>query len=166
MQRFQYYCVAAIVAALFCAAPALGQTQPETAPDTRSNGQTQQDNSADGKTAKPPKPFGGGSPLDVITNTRFWQDPPQPKDFVLQNRQPVDELKFQPTVGTDPERPKVRTKDELQSLQTEMEAAAVHNSRAVKGLPDGKKKATPISTGHKTKPAKPSDKPPSADKVN
>lgn len=84
---------------------------------------------------KPPKPYGGGTPLDVIMHNKLWTEAPTPKDFVLENRQPVDQLKYQPTVGNDPERPKTLTKDELKSLRSELEDAAAHNAQAVSGKP-------------------------------
>jgi hypothetical protein len=157
MPRFQCSRIAAIAVALIAASPALAQSQPED------NAQETVQEKPDAKPdAKPVKPYGGGTPLDVILNTRLWTEAPEPKDFVRQNRQPVEELKYQPTVGTDPERPKPRSKDELKSLQSEMEEAATHNSRAV----SGKKKASATPAAQKTKTTRGSDKTHSVDKTN
>ncbi len=157
MPRFQHSLIVAFALALMAASPALAQSRSED------NAQDVQKETAQEKPdAKPAKPYGGGTPLDVILNTRFWTDLPEPKDFVRQNRQPDDELKYQPTVGADPERPKARSKDELKSLQSEMEEAATHNSRAV----NGKKKVTATPAAQKPKPARGSDKTHSADKTN
>ncbi|MGP0061350.1 MAG: hypothetical protein ACLPID_18925 [Beijerinckiaceae bacterium] len=161
MLRFQYSCIAIIAVALIAASPALAQSQPEdNAQDAPK--ETVQQKSDVKPAAKPVKPYGGGTPLDVILNNRLWTEAPEPKDFVRQNRQPVDELKYQPTVGTDPERPKTRSKDELKSLQSEMEEAASHNSRAV----SGKKKVGATPAAQKTKTTRSSDKAHSADKTN
>lgn len=96
---------------------------------------------------KPPKPYGGGTPLDVIMHTKLWTEAPTPKDFVIENRQPVDQLKYQPTVGNDPERPKTLTKDELKSLRSELEDAAVHNAQAVSGKPARKARSAEAKSG-------------------
>ncbi|MEJ0092129.1 MAG: hypothetical protein WDN46_01435 [Methylocella sp.] len=68
-----------------------------------------------------------GTPLDTIKNTRIWADVPEARDFVRQSRTPTDKLDYQPTTGTDPQRPKLRTKAELEALQTELEDALAHN---------------------------------------
>ncbi|VFU08940.1 conserved protein of unknown function [Methylocella tundrae] len=68
-----------------------------------------------------------GSPLDTLMKTRLWADVPEAKDFVRQSRPPQDTLDYRPTTGTDPERPKPRTKAELDALQSELESALVHN---------------------------------------
>ena len=65
-----------------------------------------------------------GSPLDTLMSTRLYADVPEAKDFVRQNRPPPETLDFKPTTGTDPARPKVRTKPELDALQSELESAA------------------------------------------
>jgi hypothetical protein len=72
-----------------------------------------------------------GTPLDTIKNTRLWADVPEAKDFVRQSREPTDKLDYQPTTGTDPQRPKLRTKTELEALQTELEGAITHNEARV-----------------------------------
>lgn len=82
------------------------------------------------KPKKQPKPYGGGSPLDVLLHTKLWEVPPEAKPFVKETRVPVDSLHYQPTIGTDPARPKVLTKDQLQSLQGELEQAGAHNEKA------------------------------------
>jgi hypothetical protein len=77
----------------------------------------------------------GGSPLDTLMSTRIWADVPEAKDFVRETRRPPDSLAYQPVTGTDPERPKLRNKEELQALQGELERAITHNDRkAHKGL--------------------------------
>lgn len=68
-----------------------------------------------------------GSPLDTLMATRLWADVPEAKDFVRESRPSPDSLAYQPLTGTDPERPKPRSKDELQSLQSELERAALRN---------------------------------------
>lgn len=73
----------------------------------------------------------GGSPLDTLMRTRLWADVPEAKDFVRQTRPSTDQLDYQPTRGTDPERPKVRTGAELEALQRELErAGARHETKA------------------------------------
>lgn len=71
----------------------------------------------------------GGSPLDTLMSTRLWADVPEAKDFVRETRRPPDSLAYQPVTGTDPERPKLRNKEELQALQGELERAITHNDR-------------------------------------
>jgi hypothetical protein len=68
-----------------------------------------------------------GTPLDTLMSTRLRADVPEAKDFVRQARPQPDTLDFKPTAGTDPERPKVRTKSELDALQSELESAAQSN---------------------------------------
>jgi hypothetical protein len=128
MARFQSLRLVAIAVALVATLPALAedQAQPATKADSTDKANTP---------AKPKKPFGGGSPLEVIMNNKLWTDEPKPQDFVIQNRRPVDELHYQPTQGNDPERPKALNKDELKSLQSEMEAAQAHNTSAMTGKP-------------------------------
>ena len=52
----------------------------------------------------------GGSPLDTLMHTKIWADVPEAKDFVRGTRPPPDSLAYQPVTGTDPERPKLRSK--------------------------------------------------------
>jgi len=86
-----------------------------------------------------------GSPLDTLMSTKIWADVPEAKDFVRDTRPPPDSLAYQPVTGTDPERPKPRSKTELQDLQGELERAVSHNEgTAQKRL--GIKKPTPIAT--------------------
>lgn len=69
-----------------------------------------------------------GSPLDTLMSTRLFADVPEAKGFVRETRRPPDSLEFKPTAGTDPERPKVRTKTELDALQSELEGAGRKNA--------------------------------------
>lgn len=83
-----------------------------------------------GKPAKPPKPYGGGTPLDVILSTKLWVDPPEQKEFVKETRQPDSALHYQPTVGSDPKRPPLLNKNQLDSLQQELEQSGAGNEQA------------------------------------
>jgi hypothetical protein len=69
-----------------------------------------------------------GSPLDTLMQTRIFADVPEAKDFVREKRPAPETLDFKPTTGTDPERPKPRTKAELDALQSELESAAQKNA--------------------------------------
>jgi len=167
MPRFQYFRTAAIVAALFAAAvtPAPAQEVTEgrntsTDPVQDSPQDVVPDKPAPKSTDKPKKPFGGGTPIDVIMNNKLWVDPPEPKDFVRENRRPVEELKFQPTVGLDPERPKTRTKDELKELQSELEKATLQKPKGdgTKADAGGKKKVSKSPATHKANTADTTDK--------
>ena len=71
----------------------------------------------------------GGSPLDTLMHTKLWAGVPEAKDFVRETRPPPDGLAYQPVTGTDPERPKLRSKAELEALESELEGAAAHNDR-------------------------------------
>jgi hypothetical protein len=71
----------------------------------------------------------GSSPLDTLMHTKIWADVPEAKDFVRETRPPPDSLAYQPVTGTDPERPKLRSKVELEALQSELERAASRNDR-------------------------------------
>lgn len=71
----------------------------------------------------------GPSPLDTLLETKLWADVPEPKDFVRATRPPAESLDYQPLTGADPERPKLRTSEELNDLQSELENAAQHNLR-------------------------------------
>lgn len=126
--------------ALLATVPALAEDQAQPAPKADSKDKADQP-------AKPKKPFGGGSPVEVVIHNKLWTDEPKPQDFVIQNRRPTDELHYQPTIGTDPERPKTLTKDQLKSLQSELEAAQTHNADAVSG------KHAPAPVKPKPKPA-------------
>ncbi|MGH6847496.1 MAG: hypothetical protein ACREC0_08680 [Methylocella sp.] len=70
-----------------------------------------------------------GSPLDTLMHTKIWADVPEAKDFVRETRPPPDSLAYQPVTGTDPVRPKLRSKAELEALESELERAAAHNDR-------------------------------------
>ena len=69
----------------------------------------------------------GGSPLDTLMHTKIWADVPEAKDFVRETRPPPDSLAYQPVTGTDPERPKLKSKAELDDLESELGRAAAHN---------------------------------------
>ncbi|MGH6935094.1 MAG: hypothetical protein ACRED2_02745 [Methylocella sp.] len=71
----------------------------------------------------------GGSPLDTFMHTKIWADVPEAKDFVRETRPPSDSLGYQPVTGTDPDRPKLRSRVELEALKNELERAAAHNDR-------------------------------------
>ena len=71
----------------------------------------------------------GGSPLDTLMHTKIWADVPEAKDFVRETQPPPDSLAYQPVTGTDPERPKLRSKAELEDLESELEGAAARNDR-------------------------------------
>jgi len=85
-----------------------------------------------------------GSPLDTLMSTKIWADVPEAKDFVRDTRPPPDSLAYQPVTGTDPERPKPRSKTELQDLQGELERASHNEGTAQKRL--GIKKPAPTAT--------------------
>ena len=87
----------------------------------------------------------GGSPLDTLMHTKIWADVPEAKDFVRETRPPPDSLAYQPVTGTDPERPKLRSKPELKALESELEDAASHNDRNA-GKRLGIKKAVSVKT--------------------
>lgn len=83
----------------------------------------------------------GGSPLDTLMNTRLWADVPEAKDFVRESRPPSESLDYLPT--TPPQeipRPKLKSKDELQALQAELERAGKRNQAQV-----GRRSAAKIS---------------------
>ena len=71
----------------------------------------------------------GGSPLDTLMHTKIWADVPEAKDFVRETRPPPDSLAYRPVTGTDPARPKLRSKVELEALESELERAASHNDK-------------------------------------
>ncbi len=87
----------------------------------------------------------GGSPLDTLMHTKIWADVPEAKDFVRETRPPPDSLAYQPTTGTDPERPKLRSKAELEALESELTRAAAHNDRKA-GKHAGIKKSVALKT--------------------
>jgi hypothetical protein len=87
----------------------------------------------------------GGSPLDTLMHTKIWADVPEAKDFVRETRPPPDSLAYQPVTGTDPERPKLRSKAELEALESELERAASHNDRRA-GKRMGVKKSASVKT--------------------
>jgi hypothetical protein len=87
----------------------------------------------------------GGSPLDTLMHTKIWADVPEAKDFVRETRPLPDSLAYQPVTGTDPERPKLRSKAELEALENELERAASHNDRRA-GKRAGIKKSVSVKT--------------------
>jgi hypothetical protein len=87
----------------------------------------------------------GGSPLDTLMHTKIWADVPEAKDFVRDTRPPPDSLAYQPVTGTDPERPKLRSKAELTDLESELERAAAHNDKKA-GKHAGIKKPVAVKT--------------------
>jgi hypothetical protein len=88
---------------------------------------------------------GGGTPLDTLMHTKIWADVPEAKDFVRETRPPPDSLAYQPVTGTDPERPKLRSKAELKALESELEGAASHNDRKARKRA-GMKKSVSVKT--------------------
>jgi hypothetical protein len=89
----------------------------------------------------------GGSPLDTLMQSKLWADVPEAKDFVRETRPPPDSLAYQPVTGTDPERPKPRSKAELQALESELEHAAAHNDRTARKRLGVKKPAAAQTVG-------------------
>jgi hypothetical protein len=88
---------------------------------------------------------GGGSPLDTLMHTKIWADVPEAKDFVRDTRPPPESLAYQPVTGTDPDRPKLRSKTELEALESELERAATRNDRKA-GKRAGIKKSISVKT--------------------
>jgi hypothetical protein len=88
----------------------------------------------------------GGSPLDTLMQSKLWADVPEAKDFVRETRPPPDSLAYQPVTGSDPERPKPRSKAELQALESELEHAVVHNDRTARKRLGVKKPAAASQT--------------------
>jgi hypothetical protein len=74
----------------------------------------------------------GGSPLDTIMSTHLFADVPEAKDFVRESRPPPEALDYQPVTGADREGPKLKNKDELKALQSELETAAAHNEEVAR----------------------------------
>jgi hypothetical protein len=94
---------------------------------------------------KPSKPYGGGSPLDVILHNKFWETPPPAKPFVKESREPSHDLHYQSTAAVkDPNRPKPLNNGQLMSLESELEQAGAHNQQAA---------ATPAPAPPPAKPA-------------
>ena len=88
----------------------------------------------------------GGSPLDTVMHTKIWADVPEAKDFMRETRLPPDSLTYQPVTGTDPGRPKLRSKAELEALANELEGAVSHNESKA-GKRAGIKKSASAKTG-------------------
>lgn len=76
-----------------------------------------------------PQPYGGGTPLDVILHTKLWTDVPEMKPFVKAARPPENSLDYTPTTGTEPKRPPLDTKVQLQEMEDELEKAGAHNEK-------------------------------------
>ncbi|MGH6817260.1 MAG: hypothetical protein ACREC1_00630 [Methylovirgula sp.] len=128
----------AAVLACFGAQPAFAQeNQPPTGPQATPNQHHYWDCISpictyvqpQGKN-KPPRPYGGGTPLDVLLNTKLWTTAPKAADFVKATRPPMDTLQFQSTGGKDIERAKLKTSAELQQMQDELERAGAAADRA------------------------------------
>lgn len=118
--RFQLWRCAIIGVALICAP--LTVAAQESGADATRGAQ---------KAAKTPQPYGGGSPLNVLMHAKLWETPPKPKPFVLESRQPMDSLSYQPTAQRkEPKRPKPLSLKQLQAMQGELEHAGAHNERA------------------------------------
>lgn len=105
------------------------QQQPAAAADGAAAPQGQQ--------AAPPQPYGGGSPLDVLMQSKLWEDTPDAKNFVKASRPPDDALEYQPTQDPAPltdgppvPHPQILNNNQLQSLQGELEHAGVKNEKA------------------------------------
>lgn len=77
-----------------------------------------------------PVPYGGGTPLDVILNTRYWTDVPEAKPFVRATRPPPGALDFRTTGGKDIERAKLKTPAELKAMEDELDHAGAAADRA------------------------------------
>jgi hypothetical protein len=108
--------VATVCAPLMAAAQDVPRDQPSQAPATAP--------------AKAPQPYGGGSPLNVLMHTKLWEDPPTPKPFVTESREPLDTLSYQPTAGDDTKRAKPLSAKQLEALQGALENAGAHNEKA------------------------------------
>jgi hypothetical protein len=78
-------------------------------------------------------------------HTKIWADVPEAKDFVRDTRPPPESLAYQPVTGTDPDRPKLRSKTELEALESELERAATQNDRKA-GKRAGIKKPVAVKT--------------------
>jgi hypothetical protein len=76
---------------------------------------------------KPPQPYGGGTPIDVIMHNKLWVTPPPMASFVRASRPPEASLDYQPTSGKEVKRPALRNAAQLQQLQDELEDAGAHN---------------------------------------
>jgi hypothetical protein len=75
------------------------------------------------------QPYGGGTPLDVILHTKLWTDVPQMKPFVRASRPPEASLDYTPTTGSEPKRPPLLTKSELQQMDDQLENAGARNEK-------------------------------------
>jgi hypothetical protein len=131
----QFSCGAAILACLGVA-PAFAQDSQQSQQPTQTPQRywdcvspicTYAKPQQDGKTQVP---YGGGTPLDVIMNTRFWTDVPPAPDFVKRSRPAEGTLQYQTTGGKDIDRPKPKTSAELQDMEDELERAGAAADRA------------------------------------
>ena len=131
-----------LVATAFSLAAALCHLAPAAAQEAQPDSQGSTANAPAAGEAqttpaeKPPKPYGGGSPLDVIMNSKLWETVPEAKDFVKASRPPDDALEYQPTQvfppsdETAPPPPKLHDSGELKSLEGELNVAGAHNEKA------------------------------------
>ena len=136
--------VSVVILVLCAALPAQAQDSP-----TQSAGQ----NVPAAPPKKPPKPYGGGSPLDVLLHTKLWETPPPVKSFVKESREPSRDLHYQRTIGTDPKRPKLLSHDQLKTMQDELEYAGARNEKAA-GVKDKNFADVDLSKGAKLKSGK------------
>jgi hypothetical protein len=125
------------VLVLLLPVPAVAQDARQNAqqPAAETNGSAAPQGEQGGQ--KPPKPYGGGSPLDVLMHAKLWEQVPEAKPFVKDNRPPVDALQYQPTQdrelltnGPVAPHPQILNGKELQSLQGELEHAGARNEKA------------------------------------
>jgi hypothetical protein len=148
--HFQHCRGGMILALALClAVPAVAQEASQV-PSTEGGAQQTAPNAGSGDTpaaappssSKPVKPYGGGSPLDVLMHAKLWETVPPAKDFVKESRPPESELQYQSTqipppkaeVGPAPPPPlKLRDSSQLKSLEGELEQAGAQNEKAASG---------------------------------
>jgi len=125
------------VLVLFLPVPAVAQDAVQNAeqPAAATNDTASPEGQQTGE--KPPKPYGGGSPLDVIMHSKLWEDVPEAKGFVKDSRPSADSLQYQPTQdretltdGPPAPHPQILNGKELQSLQGELAHAGAKNEKA------------------------------------
>jgi len=149
--QFQHWRWIAITVAAMCGPlTAWAQDVPRDQPPAAEASQTPVHAKAP---AKAPQPYGGGSPLDVLLHAKLWEDPPQPKRFVTESREPLDTLSYQPTAGDDAKREKPLSAKQLEALQGTLEHAGAHNEKAG-GVKDKKFAADIAIKRHKGKKEK------------
>ncbi|WP_148210580.1 hypothetical protein [Beijerinckia indica] len=74
--------------------------------------------------------------------TRLWADVPEAKDFVRENRPAPNTLDFTPLTGASPTRPRIKSKEEIEALKSELDQAAAQ-SRSRAGLAPPSAKPSP-----------------------